>query len=114
MSATIVVCLTCTTYQSLTHTLPSSFPPSFPPTLLPPLLPPLLCLSHPHPLTPSPPTDLDQLNWIKWRTGMILQYGNLTILTIEELDGGLFPTAKNLEGIKICTQDNWVLHKYVN
>ena len=44
---------------------------------------------------------------------MILQYGNLTLLTIKELDGGLFPNASNLEGIKICSENKWVLHKYV-
>ena len=95
-----------------------SLPPSYlSPTLTPslfPSLPPSLHPSYLSPtLTPSPPTDLDQLNWIKWRTGMILQYGNLTLLTIKELDGGLFPNASNLEGIKICSENKWVLHKYV-
>ena len=48
---------------------------------------------------------------MKWRTGMILQYGNLKLLYIGELDEGLFPGASNLQGIKIFSDDKWRLHK---
>ena len=54
--------------------------------------------------------DTDQLTWVKWRTGMILQYGNLTILSVEELNGGIFPKAKSCDGIKIYGEEKWRVH----
>ena len=57
------------------------------------------------------PLEEDQLNWVKWRQGMILQYGNLTLMTIEELKDGLFPQARGSEGIKILRDDKWELHR---
>ena len=30
------------------------------------------------------------LKWTKWRTGMVLKFGNLTLLSLEELSGRLF------------------------
>ena len=45
----------------------------------------------PAPPFAPPPAESDQLSWVKWRTGLILQYGNLTILSIEDLSAGLFP-----------------------
>ena len=42
---------------------------------------------------------------------MILQYGNLKLLYIGELDEGLFPGASNLQGIKVFSDDKWRLHR---
>lgn len=42
---------------------------------------------------------------------MILQYGNLKILSVHELDEGLFPGQHNLQGIRIYSDDKWKLHK---
>ena len=55
-------------------------------------------------------TDTDQLTWVKWRTGMILQFGNLTILSVEELNGGIFPKAQSCDGVKIYEEGKWILH----
>ena len=52
----------------------------------------------------------DQLTWVKWRTGIILQYGNLTILSVEELNSGMFPKAQSCEGVKIYGEDRWKAH----
>ena len=41
---------------------------------------------------------------------MILQYGNLTILSVEELNGGMFPKAQCCEGVKIYGEDRWKAH----
>ena len=41
---------------------------------------------------------------------MILQYGNLTILSVEELNGGMFPKAQSCEGVKIYGEDKWRVH----
>lgn len=54
---------------------------------------------------------MDQLSWVKWRTGMILQYGNLKLLAVSELEEGLFPEQDSLEGIRIFSDDRWRLHK---
>ena len=50
-------------------------------------------------LPPSLFPDATQLNWVKWREGLILQYGNLTLMTVEELKSGLFPTAAEQRGM---------------
>ena len=55
-------------------------------------------------------TDTDQLTWVKWKTGMILQYGNLTLLSVEELNGGMFPKAQPHDGVKIYGEERWKLH----
>lgn len=39
-----------------------------------------------------------------------MQYGNLNLLTVDELNGGMFPNATNLEGIKIYSEGRWKLH----
>ena len=41
---------------------------------------------------------------------MILQYGNLTILSVEELNGGMFPKVQSYDGIKIYGEDKWRVH----
>ena len=41
---------------------------------------------------------------------MILQYGNLTILSVEELNGGMFPKAQSCDGVKIYGEDKWRVH----
>ena len=41
---------------------------------------------------------------------MILQYGNLTLLSVEELNGGMFPKAQHYDGVKIYGEDKWKLH----
>ena len=41
---------------------------------------------------------------------MILQYGNLTILSVEELNGGMFPKAQSCDGIKIYGEEKWSIH----
>ena len=43
---------------------------------------------------------------------MILQYGNLTILSIEELSGGMFPkcTRKKTKGIMVFSEEQWQQH----
>ena len=41
---------------------------------------------------------------------MILQYGNLTLLSVEELNGGMFPKVQHHEGVKIFGEDKWKLH----
>lgn len=41
---------------------------------------------------------------------MILQYGNLTLLSVEELNGGMFPKAQYHDGVKIYGEDKWKLH----
>ena len=38
----------------------------------------------------SLPSERRQLKWIKWRTGMVLLFGNIILLSIEELRGRLF------------------------
>ena len=55
---------------------------------------------------PLLPSDAGQLSWIKWRQGLILQYGNLTLLQIEELNGGLY-TGGEVEGIKVLQENKW-------
>ena len=42
---------------------------------------------------------------------MILQYGNLTILSVEELNGGMFPKVQSYDGIKIYGEDKWRVHR---
>ncbi len=42
---------------------------------------------------------------------MILQYGNLKLLSVSELDEGLFPGQTDLQGIRIYSEDKWKLHK---
>ena len=54
---------------------------------------------------------MDQLSWVKWRTGMILQYGNLRLLSVSELDKGLFPGVTGLQGIRILLDGKWRPHK---
>ena len=41
---------------------------------------------------------------------MILQYGNLTLLSVEELNGGMFPKVQHHEGVKIYGEEKWKLH----
>lgn len=41
---------------------------------------------------------------------MILQYGNLTLLSIEELKEGLFPHLTDGKGIKVFTEEQWQKH----
>ena len=41
---------------------------------------------------------------------MILQYGNLTLLSVEELNGGMFPKAHPHNGVKIYGEGKWKLH----
>lgn len=41
---------------------------------------------------------------------MILQYGNLTLLSVEELNGGMFPKAESHNGIKIYGEGKWKVH----
>ncbi len=41
---------------------------------------------------------------------MILQYGNLTILSVEELNGGMFPKAQSYDGVKIYGEEKWRVH----
>lgn len=41
---------------------------------------------------------------------MILQYGNLTLLSVEELNGGMFPKAQPHNGVKIYGEGKWKLH----
>jgi hypothetical protein len=41
---------------------------------------------------------------------MILQYGNLTILSVEELNGGMFPKAQSCDGVKIYGEEKWRVH----
>ena len=41
---------------------------------------------------------------------MILQYGNLTILSVEELNGGMFPKAQSCDGVKIYGEKKWRVH----
>lgn len=41
---------------------------------------------------------------------MILQYGNLTLLSVEELDGGMFPKVQDSDGEKIYGEGKWRLH----
>ena len=41
---------------------------------------------------------------------MILQYGNLTILSVEELNGGIFPKAQSYDEVKIYGEDKWKVH----
>ncbi len=71
----------------------------------------------PSPLLPSLPpslsSDASQLNWVKWRHGVILQYGNLTLMTIEELRNGLFPRSQELQTIKILKDNKWDAHRYM-
>lgn len=55
-------------------------------------------------------TDSDQLTWVKWRAGMILQYGNLNILTIEELGSSIFPISSERKGIKVFAEEQWQEH----
>ena len=38
-------------------------------------------------------TETKLLKWTKWRTGMILKFGNLTLLSLEEFSGRLFDGA---------------------
>ena len=40
---------------------------------------------------------------------MILQYGNLRLLSVSELDEGLFPGLTGLQGIRIFSDDKWRL-----
>ena len=60
-----------------------------------------LCLEH------------DQLSWVKWRTGLILQYGNLSLLTVYELDQrGIFRydktgTGSSADNIHILRENRW-------
>ena len=54
-------------------------------------------------------TDNDQFSWVKWRTGVILQYGNLSILSIEELTEGMFPKAKD-KPIMVFAEEQWQKH----
>ncbi len=42
---------------------------------------------------------------------MILQYGNLKLLSVSELDEGLFPGLRDLQGIRIYSEDKWKQHK---
>ena len=58
------------------------------------------------------PLDAAQLSWVKWRQGLMLQYGNITLMLIEELKGGLF-LQKDSDGIKILRDDKWELHRWV-
>ena len=51
--------------------------------------------------------DMGQLSWVKWRQGLILQYGNLTLMTIEELKHGLFPNDLQRRGIKFFHDGRW-------
>lgn len=41
---------------------------------------------------------------------MILQYGNLTILSVEELNGGMFPKAQSCDAVKIYGEEKWKVH----
>lgn len=72
-------------------------------------------------------SESDQLTWVKWRSGMILQYGNLTILSIQELGEGMFPTFPSSpagparhtssskdhapKGIQVFADEHWQEHK---
>jgi hypothetical protein len=51
--------------------------------------------------------DVDQLSWVKWREGLILQYGNLNLMTIEELKDSLFPNQQTRAGVKIFKDGRW-------
>jgi hypothetical protein len=42
---------------------------------------------------------------VKWRTGLILQYGNLTLLSIEEMLEGMFPADE--KGIMVFAEEQW-------
>ena len=55
-----------------------------------------------------------QLSWVKWRTGLILQYGNLSLLTVSELDRrGIFyndedeSASSNPGTIYILKENQW-------
>ena len=75
--------------------------------LSPPLLLPSLLL-------PLPLTDVDQLSWVKWREGLILQYGNLNLMTIEELKDSLFPNQQTRAGVKIFKDGHWDPIRYIS
>ena len=48
---------------------------------------------------------------MKWRTGLILQYGNLTLLSISELAEGMFPGVDQSKGIMVFAEEQWQEHK---
>ncbi len=49
------------------------------------------------------------LKWTKWRTGMVLKFGNLTLLSLEEFSGRLF--SGNGSKMKILMEANrWDEH----
>ena len=50
---------------------------------------------------------MGQLSWVKWRQGLILQYGNLNLMTIEELQNSLFPRQQGRERIKFSREGRW-------
>ena len=79
---------------------------------LPSLL--LSSLLLPSLLLPLPLTDVDQLSWVKWREGLILQYGNLNLMTIEELKDSLFPNQQTRAGVKIFKDGHWDPIRYIS
>lgn len=55
---------------------------------------------------------MGQLSWVKWRQGLILQYGNLNLMTIQELKDSLFPHQQLRGGVKFSKEGRWELVRY--
>ena len=58
------------------------------------------------------PSDVAQLSWVKWQQGLMLQYGNIIVMSVEGTTG-LFSNVKDSDGIKILRENQWELCRCV-